>query len=132
MHKCIGKLAEFMCIGMDSKARFLSPLLHLCSFLTSFFGAEGEGKSSKPAASNSMVTACALFDKTGDLIFVGQSKGTITVVDANSFRFIDMIKVCPGWNACRNCHPGTSATCHVCMVANFGHAIMFYVTLTCK
>lgn len=55
---------------------------------------DGEGgKSTKPAANNSMVTAVALFDKTGDLIFVGQSKGTITVVDANSLRFVDMIKV---------------------------------------
>ena len=42
-----------------------------------------------------MVTASALFDKTGDLIFVGQAKGTITVVDANSLRFVDMIKVLP-------------------------------------
>ena len=56
---------------------------------------EGEAKSSKPAGNNSMVTACALFDKTGDLVFVGQSKGTITVVDANSLRFVDMIKVLP-------------------------------------
>lgn len=57
--------------------------------------AEGDGKSSKPGGSSSLVTASAVFDKAGSLIFMGQSKGTITVVDANSLRFVDMIKVCP-------------------------------------
>lgn len=56
--------------------------------------AEGEGKSSKPVANNSMVTAVALFDKAGELIYVGQSKGTITVLDSVSLKFLDVVKVC--------------------------------------
>ena len=55
--------------------------------------AEGEGKNSKPAPNTSMVTAVALFDKAGDLIYIGQSKGTITVLDANSLKFLDIVKV---------------------------------------
>ena len=56
--------------------------------------AEGEGKGSKPAANNSMVNAVALFDKGGSLIYMGQSKGTITVLDAASLKFLDFVKVC--------------------------------------
>ena len=56
--------------------------------------AEGEGKGSKPAANNSMVNAVAVFDKGGSLIYMGQSKGTITVLDAASFKFLDLVKVC--------------------------------------
>lgn len=59
-----------------------------------FVNAEGEGKGSKPAANNSMVNAVALFDKTGSLIYMGQSKGTITVLDAASLKFLDFVKVC--------------------------------------
>lgn len=55
--------------------------------------AEGEGKGSKPAANNSMVNAIALFDKEGDLIYMGQSKGTITVLDAVTLKFLDFVKV---------------------------------------
>ena len=55
--------------------------------------AEGEGKGSKPAANNSMVNAVALFDKGGSLIYMGQSKGTITVLDAASLKFLDFVKV---------------------------------------
>lgn len=55
--------------------------------------AEGEGKGSKPAANNSMVNAVALLDKGGSLIYMGQSKGTITVLDAGSLKFLDFVKV---------------------------------------
>lgn len=55
--------------------------------------AEGEGKGSKPAANNSMVNAVALFDKGGSLIYMGQSKGTITVLDTASLKFLDFVKV---------------------------------------
>lgn len=58
-----------------------------------------------------MVTAVALFDKTGDLIFVGQSKGSITVVDASSLRFVDMIKV----TAIMLCSLGTLHSAAACM-----------------
>lgn len=57
--------------------------------------AEGEGKGSKPAANNSLVNAVALYDKSGSLIYMGQSKGTITVLDATSLKFLDFVKVCP-------------------------------------
>lgn len=56
---------------------------------------EGEGKGTKPAVNNSMVNAVALFDKIGALIYMGQSKGTITVLDAVSLKFLDFVKV-PG------------------------------------
>lgn len=56
--------------------------------------AEGEGKYSKPAANHSMMTAIALYDKAGDLIYMGQSKGTITVLDSVSLKFLDVVKVC--------------------------------------
>ena len=56
--------------------------------------AEGEGKNSKPAANHSMMTAIALYDKAGDLIYMGQSKGTITVLDSVSLKFLDVVKVC--------------------------------------
>ena len=55
--------------------------------------AEGEGKGSKPAANNSMVNAIALFNKGGELIYMGQSKGTITVLDAATLKFLDFVKV---------------------------------------
>ena len=55
--------------------------------------AEGEGKHSKPVANHSMTTAVALFDKTGDLIYMGQSKGSITVLDSASLKFLDILKV---------------------------------------
>lgn len=41
-----------------------------------------------------MTTAVALFDKTGDLIYMGQSKGSITVLDSASLKFLDILKVC--------------------------------------
>lgn len=41
-----------------------------------------------------MVNAVALFDKTGEVIYMGQSKGTITVLDAASLKFLDFVKVC--------------------------------------
>ena len=66
--------------------------------------AEGEGKNSKPAANNSMVTAVALFDKAGDLIYVGQSKGNITVLDAVSLKFLDIVKVGFCTVSCRLAH----------------------------
>ena len=56
--------------------------------------AEGEGKNSKPVANHSMTTAIALFDKAGDLIYMGQSKGSITVLDSASLKFLDIVKVC--------------------------------------
>ncbi|DBA66106.1 hypothetical protein WJX79_007507 [Trebouxia sp. C0005] len=56
---------------------------------------EGEGKNSKPAANHSMMTAIALYDKAGDLIYMGQSKGTVTVLDSVSLKFLDVVKV-PG------------------------------------
>ena len=56
--------------------------------------AEGEGKNSKPAANHSMMTAIALYDKAGDLIYMGQSKGTIIVLDSVSLKFLDIVKVC--------------------------------------
>ena len=62
--------------------------------LAAFVSAEGEGKGSKPAANNSMVNAVALYDKSGTLIYMGQSKGTITVLDAASLKFLDFVKVC--------------------------------------
>lgn len=69
--------------------------------------AEGDGKGSKPAANNSMVNAVALFDKSGTLIYMGQSKGTITVLDTASLKFLDFVKVCsppcsPAWRAMPN------------------------------
>ena len=67
-------------------------LLHDCDSL--LVPAEGEGKNSKPAANHSMMTAIALYDKAGDLIYMGQSKGTITVLDAVSLKFLDVVKVC--------------------------------------
>ncbi|DBA90420.1 TPA: hypothetical protein ACH3X1_003693 [Trebouxia sp. C0004] len=56
---------------------------------------EGEGKNSKPAGNHSMMTAVALYDKAGDLIYMGQSKGTIAVLDSVSLKFLDVVKV-PG------------------------------------
>lgn len=65
--------------------------------------AEGEGKGSKPAANNSMVNAVALFDKSGSLIYMGQSKGTITVLDATSLKFLDFVKVCSRQSCLQAC-----------------------------
>lgn len=68
--------------------------------------AEGEGKGTKPAVNNSMVNAVALFDKIGALIYMGQSKGTITVLDAVSLKFLDFVKVCSRpWSAAHRVMP---------------------------
>ena len=40
-----------------------------------------------------MMTAIALYDKAGDLIYMGQSKGTVTVLDSVSLKFLDVVKV---------------------------------------
>ena len=46
-------------------------------------------------AQTSLLSAVALWDHAGDVIYVGQTRGTIAVVDATSLRFLDVIKVAP-------------------------------------
>ncbi|KAK9798921.1 hypothetical protein WJX73_000407 [Symbiochloris irregularis] len=53
---------------------------------------EGEGKHAK-ASTGGTVLAEALFDRSGSLIFVSQSRGTIAVLDASTLQHIDTIKV---------------------------------------
>lgn len=57
--------------------------------------ADAEAKQSKGAAQNSLLSAVALCDHAGEVIYVGQTRGTIAIVDANSLRFLDVIKVGP-------------------------------------
>ncbi|KAK9848563.1 hypothetical protein WJX84_010201 [Apatococcus fuscideae] len=54
---------------------------------------DGEAKPSKGVAQNSLLSAVALCDHAGEVIYVGQTRGTIAVVDASSLRFLDVIKV---------------------------------------
>ena len=57
--------------------------------------ADGDAKQSKNMAQNSLLSAVALCDHAGEVIYVGQTRGTIAVVDATSLRFLDVIKVSP-------------------------------------
>ena len=57
--------------------------------------ADAEAKHSKGAAQNSLLSAVALCDHAGEVIYVGQTRGTIAIVDANSLRFLDVIKARP-------------------------------------
>lgn len=81
------------------------PALHLPESLMHFHAlfrpqmllqhADAEAKQSKGAAQNSLLSAVALCDHAGEVIYVGQTRGTIAIVDANSLRFLDVIKARP-------------------------------------
>ena len=86
--------------------------------------AEGEGKHSKPVANHSMTTAVALFDKTGDLIYMGQSKGSITVLDSASLKFLDIVKV--GTQP-----PCANRVCFSCLVFVSTHKTMTCLEACC-
>ena len=62
--------------------------------------ADAEAKQSKGAAQNSLLSAVALCDHAGEVIYIGQTRGTIAIVDANSLRFLDVIKVGPPGPPC--------------------------------
>eukprot|EP00983_Pelagomonas_calceolata_P029888 935968-Pelagomonas_calceolata.AAC.3 len=61
----------------------------MCSTLAADTEATKQGK---PGESSS-TTIVAIFSKDSSMVFVGQMRGLISVVDASSLRFLDIVKV---------------------------------------
>ncbi|KAK9820894.1 hypothetical protein WJX74_003022 [Apatococcus lobatus] len=84
-HVCVASFA----VGSPSRIDFTTKSVRAVPTVL----LDAEAKQTKGAAQNSLLSAIALCDHAGDVIYVGQTRGTIAIVDANSLRFLDVIKV---------------------------------------
>lgn len=50
-------------------------------------------KTSRSTLAGGQMTAAAIFSKDGRIIYVGQTRGLLSVLDAGSLQFLDVLKV---------------------------------------
>ena len=75
---------------------------HTTSMISPSF-ADNELRKVSRSALSGVITVSTVFSKDGRFIYMGQSKGFLSVLDANSLQFLDVLKVrvlhaSPAWH----------------------------------